>query len=152
MDRPSCWTILQHSLEHCQTLLVWRYKPQHLHHFQAQTPNWLILVRSHFRLWDREKCKFECLSVCLHVNEQKNCISLKIEVMQSCPPHRTCFGQYNVTSAALGWLGDLDCYLTYKMQSGGWAYPYNRRVTVWICCSWRLPQLTDTLSNCINEW
>ena len=38
--------------------------------------------------------------------------------MQSHPLRRTRFGQYQASSAALGWPGDGDCYLMHRMQSG----------------------------------
>ena len=37
--------------------------------------------------------------------------------------HRTRFGQYQPSSAVLGWLGDGKCSPMHKMQSGGWPYP-----------------------------
>ena len=42
--------------------------------------------------------------------------------MQSHPLCRTCFSQYQASSAVLGWLGDGDCHLMHKIQSGGWSY------------------------------
>ena len=47
-----------------------------------------------------------------------NYISLKkagLDVMQSHPLCRTCFGQYQASSAALGWPGDGDCYLIHQV-------------------------------------
>ena len=47
-----------------------------------------------------------------------------LDVMQSHPQHRTCFAQYQASSAALGWPRDGNCYLMHKMQSCGWTYPW----------------------------
>ena len=42
------------------------------------------------------------------------------------PQRRTCLGQHQTSSVALGRPGDGDCYLMHKTQSGGWPYPYSR--------------------------
>ena len=39
-----------------------------------------------------------------------------LSVIQSHPMCRICFGQYQATSAALGWLGDGDCYLMHTLM------------------------------------
>ena len=35
---------------------------------------------------------------------------------------KTAFGQYQASSATLGWPGDGDFYFMHKIQSGGWCY------------------------------
>ena len=50
----------------------------------------------------------------------RDCISLKTLCEVTHCMRRTRLSQYQVSSAALGWLGDGDCYLMHKMQSGGW--------------------------------
>ena len=58
-------------------------------------------------------------------DESTNHISLKkigLDVTQSHPLHRTCFGQYQAWWTPLGWLGDRYCYLMHRMQSSGWPY------------------------------
>jgi len=47
--------------------------------------------------------------------------------MQSHPLLMTHFGQYKVSSAALGWLGDWECYFMRRIQSGGWAFPKDHK-------------------------
>ena len=41
-----------------------------------------------------------------------------LDVMQSHPLCRTRFGQYQASSAVLGWPGDGDCYIMHRMCSG----------------------------------
>ena len=36
------------------------------------------------------------------------------------------FGQNQASSAVLGQLGDGDCHLMHRIQSGGWLYPKGR--------------------------
>ena len=45
---------------------------------------------------------------------------------------RTHFGQYQASSAGLGWLGNGDCYLMHRMHSGGWSLeaPWKHRHSV----------------------
>ena len=45
-----------------------------------------------------------------------------LDITQSYPLHRTRFGQYQASSAVLGWPGDRNCYIMHRMQSGGWSY------------------------------
>ena len=72
------------------------------------------------------KGKNEMIFWLLPMDEQsKNHISLiktGLDVTQSHPLRRTRFGQYQASSAALGWPGDGDCHIMHKMQSGGWPY------------------------------
>ena len=42
-----------------------------------------------------------------------------LDVTQSHPLCRMRFGQYQASSAVLRWLGDGDCHIIHKMQSGG---------------------------------
>ena len=56
------------------------------------------------------------------INEPHLPYKTGLDVMQSHPLRRTRFGQYQASSAALGWPGDGDCYLMHRMQSGGWPY------------------------------
>ena len=66
------------------------------------------------------------LTILLHVwtiNEPHLPYKTGLDVMQSHPLRRTRFGQYQASSAALGWPGDGDCYnIMRRMQSGGWPY------------------------------
>ena len=45
-----------------------------------------------------------------------------LDVTQSHPLHKTRFGQYQASSAALGWPGNGDCHIIHRMQSVGWPY------------------------------
>ena len=69
----------------------------------------------------------------LHIHEQSmNHISLNkasLDVMQSHPVHRTHFGQYQASSAALGWPCDGDGFIMQERQSSDWPYPYNKVVS-----------------------
>jgi len=55
------------------------------------------------------------------MNNQQTPSPLKIglDVMQSHLMCRTCYDQYQASSAALG---DGDCYLMHRMQSDRWPY------------------------------
>ena len=64
---------------------------------------------------------------CMH--KQRTTSSWSLSVMPSHPLCRTCFDH---SSAVLEWLGNGDCYLMHKMQSGGWLYCMN-------ACPIRLP-------------
>ena len=56
-----------------------------------------------------------------------------LDVMQSHPLHRTCFGQYQASSAVLEWLGDGDCYCSAvaKLQSYSRS-PYQNQVQCYL--------------------
>ena len=56
------------------------------------------------------------------INEPHLPYKTGLDVIQSHPLRRTRFGQYQATSAALGWPGDGDCHIMHRMQSGGWPY------------------------------
>ena len=57
------------------------------------------------------------------INEPHLPYKTGLDVMQSHPLRRTRFGQYQASSAALGWPGDGDCYnIMRRMQSGDWPY------------------------------
>ena len=53
------------------------------------------------------------------INEPHLPYKTGLDVMQSYPLCRTRFGQYQASSAALGWPGDGDCYIMHRMQLGG---------------------------------
>ena len=64
-----------------------------------------------------------CEMICTWtINEPHLPYKTGLDVMQSHPLRRMRFGQYQASSAALGWPGDGDCYLMHRMQSGGWPY------------------------------
>jgi len=46
-----------------------------------------------------------------------------LDVMQSHPLRRTRFGQYQASSAVLGWPGDEDCYRMHKCSQLAGPYP-----------------------------
>ena len=62
------------------------------------------------------------LTILWTINEPHFPYKTGLDVMQSHPPRRTRFGQYQASSAALRWPGDGDCYIMHRMQSGDWPY------------------------------
>ena len=91
-------------------------------------PSCLVLFPDYFcgRYGNETTILLETYHVYTHlwtINEPHLPYKTGLDVMQSHPLCRTHFGQYQASSAALGWPGDGDCYnVMRRMQSGGWPY------------------------------
>ena len=72
-------------------------------------------------LWMHNSLEYDvCIAV--HVHEPSVSHQDDLDVMQSHLLWRMCFGHYQATSAALGWLGDRRCYLVQERLSGYQSY------------------------------
>ena len=93
-----------------------------LYRYNRIVPNFQDLweIKHMHKQWIPGSCThFSCSWT---INEPHLPKKIGLDIMQSHPLRKICFNQYLTSSAALGWPGDGDCYLTHRMQSGGWHY------------------------------
>ena len=86
--------------------------------------------------WNELALQFNCIK---KIQQSVHCITVEIELkinvwtaikgqgspldgLQCHPLYRTDFGQYQASSAALGWPGFWDCYPMHRIHSNGWPY------------------------------
>ena len=85
----------------------------------------IINMNSHYQVIITKYSHFAFLK---YLHEQCNKLHLLNKnreiwvLVQSHPLRRTRFGQYQASSAVLGWPGDGECYLVHNIQSGDWIY------------------------------
>ena len=72
-------------------------------------------------LWMHNSLEYD-VYIAVHVHEPSVSHQDDLDVMQSHLLWRMCFGHYQTTSAALGWLGDRRCYLVQERLSGYQSY------------------------------
>ena len=92
---------------------------------------WLLLVASQIEPMrmktiitslEIQRYMYTMLYTAWTINKPHLPYKTRLDVMQSHLLHRTRFGQYQASSAVLGWPGDGDCHIMHRMQSGGWPY------------------------------